>query len=74
MQLPLLLSQREALASSDEPDYEHVDADDEKPAVVKLREGDLTADEAEQIQKDLGESMESQLFLSTKCRADTCVS
>ena len=36
-------------------DYEQVLPDDEKPAVVTLKAGDLTAEEAEAVQRDLGE-------------------
>ena len=36
-----------------EPDYDHIDPQDEKPVVVVLKEGDLTAEEAEEIQKDI---------------------
>jgi heat shock protein HspQ len=46
--------QREERESADDPDYDRIEPDDEKPAVVTLREGDLTAEEADELQRDLG--------------------
>src|SRR5581483_1413244 len=53
--LVFLFEQRETLpsANDDDPEDQHVEPDDEKPTVVILKDGDLTAEEAEQIQKDL---------------------
>lgn len=46
--------QREQLASADDPDDGRVEPDDEKPTVVVVKDGDLTAEEAEELQHDLG--------------------
>ena len=37
----------------DQPDHDHTDPEDEKPTVVVLKDGDLTAEEADEIQRDL---------------------
>lgn len=46
--------QREIPNFEDDGDEDRPDNDDEKPMIVQLREGDLTAEEVEELEKSQG--------------------